>query len=631
MNTQKLSYSNWEYYLILAMTMVAPLIYYRGFRQLFALPKFGIFYFLLVIICGIAITKYLSLSTLIIYGDRKVFLLLTAAILLALISFALSIHRHTSLFGTYGRYEGLVTLVGYFIIFFIVSQIDWTRNNRLAYFTNAFIATASLASLIGILEAVGFTFTSGLNIGISQTATRASSTFGNPVFLGIYLAMSLPLIFMEIINDNNRKLLRKAILYTSLLVVSSALLLSASRSAWLGVLIGIIVIIILSPPKIRRLILINFLILNIIFSGFLVFTIRTPGETNISHRLVSLLKLGSEDLARVEMWKIGSRIIIDRPFFGSGPDTTGLIFPKYINKNYVLAAGSIRAENNIHNYPMELGITLGLPIVLILLSLIILILKNWFKQSSDVRALGLVGAVIAYIVAINFNPNTLAIGTAFWVMLGIISSVAAFKSNKRAMTINWNNKNIRFRQLLIGLVIISLMLSLLQIMVFFAADYSFNNGDIYLGSGLFEQAYQSFQRAAELNPHVNDYWDYQEIALIKLRQTGDVRVNQEISVLKKAISLNNYRWSNYIRLANAYIVASSYNNKTAYLIAAENALQKATALKPFSPISSYLQSYVFIERSQFNKGKQALNRSLELEPTYKPALELQERLNNAIK
>src|SRR5439155_16311574 len=94
---------------------------------------------------------------------------------------------------------------------------------------------AILQSAFGLLG--GGYFTTGNNV------IRPDVTLANPDFLGIFLAMLLPVAFAKLVS---RRPIASRVLAANLVVVLSfGLLATFTRAAWIGAVIGTVVVLVL--------------------------------------------------------------------------------------------------------------------------------------------------------------------------------------------------------------------------------------------------------------------------------------------------------------------------------------------------------------------------------------------------
>ncbi|MBI4743366.1 MAG: hypothetical protein HY776_00825, partial [Actinobacteria bacterium] len=163
----------------------------------------------------------------------------------AAISTFLSVDFIKSFFGDYRRFEGLITFVNYAAIFFItVNFIKSKKQVDLLLIGWSF--SALVISIYGIIQHFGFDWIEWENT--SFEVFRSFSTLGNPVKLGIYLALTFPLVLYLFLRTNSFYLRFFAIVDLSLIAVT--LLFTYSRGGWLGFVVSIIFIGAFIPRKI---------------------------------------------------------------------------------------------------------------------------------------------------------------------------------------------------------------------------------------------------------------------------------------------------------------------------------------------------------------------------------------------
>jgi len=175
-----------------------------------------------------------------------------------------------------------------------------------------------------------------------------------------------------------------------------ALLLTYTRSAWIGLIIAACIILFFYKPKI--------LILMPVVVALCYFL----SPSSIRERALSIFSLNSpSNVERLEYARAGWMIIKEFPLFGTGPDTVDMVFqnPKYeLSKD---ARRNVHLHNNITQIAAERGILTLLVwvifIVWVFLSLIKL-LKN--KDPSVIPlAVAAIASLFALMVAGLFEYN----------------------------------------------------------------------------------------------------------------------------------------------------------------------------------------------------------------------------------
>ena len=142
------------------------------------------------------------------------------------------------------------------------------------------------------------------------------------------------------------------------------LILTQTRSAWIGTAVAASVILFLYKPK--TIILIP-VILGLIF---------LVSPKNVKQRVQSIFSLkDSSNVHRIEYAKVGLKIMKAKPFFGTGPDTVDMEFQ--LDK-YGL---SEEAKQNVHlhNNIFQIGAERGIPALLAWLSFLLVAFIDLIK------------------------------------------------------------------------------------------------------------------------------------------------------------------------------------------------------------------------------------------------------------
>jgi len=190
---------------------------------------------------------------------------------------------------------------------------------------------------------------------------------------------------------------RQRLFWAAGLVLSSiALILTLTRSGWIGLAVALCVSLLLWKPKT--------LILVPVLAGLVFFVSPKP----VKDRALSIFSLREfSNMARVEYIRAGIKIIKDFPWLGTGPDTVDMVFqnPKYgLEESY---KRNVHLHNNIIQIAAERGIATLLAwltfVVTAFVSLARLVKKR--AKGLSAPAAGALAALAAFIAAGFFEYN----------------------------------------------------------------------------------------------------------------------------------------------------------------------------------------------------------------------------------
>jgi len=182
-------------------------------------------------------------------------------------------------------------------------------------------------------------------------------------------------------------------------LAAAALVMTLTRSGWIGLAVGLSIILLLWKPKT--------LILVPVLAG-LVFIVST--ET-VKKRALSIFSLrGASNRERVQYFNAGIKIIGDYPLFGTGPDTVDMVFqnPKY-------GLGEIAKRNvHLHNNFIQIAAERGIVALAAWAAFIVWAFAQLLKLVTnkanpkslpDPLAAGGLAALAAFVVAGLFEYN----------------------------------------------------------------------------------------------------------------------------------------------------------------------------------------------------------------------------------
>ena len=302
----------------------------------------------------------------------------------------------------------------YIAIYFII-KYEMKSKKALTKVINSYIFSCLLVSVFGIVQY----FT---KIGLDEkfiykgnysVSLRITSTIGNSNSLGAFLIIALfPLIMISIYEKSKFK---KAFYIITTLTSITTIVLSFSRNAWIGLILGLILLVIMYNYRLI------FLLIATGGGALLVPSVR--------RRLFDFKTIGSD--GRVSLWKIAGKMIKDHPIRGVGNGNYYTLFGKYGKKypelwynNHV----NFPSHNSYLKVQSELGIVGIVSFVLLLLSIVIK-MKQFATRVTDkfykYFYTGFFVSVIVFLI-MNVSDNFLFVPKVcsyFWILVAIAQSI----------------------------------------------------------------------------------------------------------------------------------------------------------------------------------------------------------------
>ena len=353
--------------------------------------------------------------------DKKDYVILAFAVLV-FISTMLSSKVKISIIGEINRYEGMLAFYTYILIYFCAKKFLKYKDNKTLL--NVLYGVYISISILGILQYYIKLPTNDLYPIFNK---GACGTFGNTNFMGSFISMGIPIFIITYIIKGDK------ISFITSLLVFFCLIACRARSGWVAFgIFSIILLIYLIKNKNKKLFK-RAVILVVCF--IMIFMLLYLPEKSIVKQKINQVKndvtiaktkglndkLGS---SRIQVWKIVIELIEKYPIFGVGTDNLKKGIADNLTEtsiNFILRAKV--SIDKAHNEYLHIAVTLGIPALVIYLTLLCMIvfpkLKNILKQEKTFIILS---AIISYLVQAFFNISTIGVAPLFWLSLGLLDN-----------------------------------------------------------------------------------------------------------------------------------------------------------------------------------------------------------------
>ncbi|MFQ5400676.1 MAG: tetratricopeptide repeat protein [Anaerolineae bacterium] len=401
----------------LLLALLVPLWLNLWGQRPFELPKIMLARTLVWLLAGLVLAQYF-LSHRSLRRDLQVNPLLGAVGVLALVivsTTATAVNWRLSLWGSYERGQGAVTLLTYLLLFVLAA-------NQLRPFPRARQLATTMAMAAGPL--ILFSLAQGMGwrpFGlVSDARSPLFATLGRANFLGAYLAILTPLTLALsfIARRRTLRLAWLALLAGELAVVG----LTLARGAWLAAAVALASFALLQwGGRLRR------RWRALAWSGVGLLFLSGP---------LAVLWLGQyqrgSPAARLTIWQGVIELMRGRPLLGYGADALGVMFHRVYPPQIVYYQGRDFFVDRAHNLFLDWGATAGIPgllaFSLVLISFVIVVVQALRRpQSPQQRALlvAVLAAILGHtannLVSFDVTPTA----TAVWLLMGLGVALSA--------------------------------------------------------------------------------------------------------------------------------------------------------------------------------------------------------------
>ncbi len=327
---------------------------------------------------------------------------------LGVFSFLFSVDKVQSL-------TGILLLVA-FLFFFLTGK--YIVRDKWAVL-RLFLYSLSFINIFGIIQwifKIEFTYSAGpIFINIVMPGGRISSLTANPNMLGLLACLSflMALGLFAVAKDR----LQKGIYLGLGMVALATLLLTQSRGALVGVVVGSLCILLLMRKKELLLVMLVGVFIILLIPGTLERLTHT-GKTEAGY-----------DISRKMIWESSLQMIKERPMAGFGPMTFAKVYPSH----KIVPPGQEHLFENLHdphNVFLRLAVEWGVPFaVLFLGGILVLALSALIIRFGEINIL-LFSCIVSFMtIGLFDDPLFIAqLSSAFWLLLGLLNHKGVSKS-----------------------------------------------------------------------------------------------------------------------------------------------------------------------------------------------------------
>jgi O-antigen ligase len=376
----------------------------------FVLPKLLLARLLVMVLAVVLVAGWLRQGA-ITWKRTALDLPLLAFVGSAVLSTIFALNRNLAIFGTYSRWEGLLTITTYALLFWLAVQLISGEGDA-GWLTWSLLFSGYLIAAVAVLQSAFGVLGGGYFQGSNYI--RADATMAHPDFLGIFLAMLLPLAFAQLIRRQSG--LTRLLAANLVIVLSLGLVATFTRAAWIGAVVGLAVVLALRGGRFRVVPVVAFPAVLVIAFGALALVVAArptglpSGVANIYARIVSIPDLNQGSTAeRLAVWKDTPALIAARPILGWGPGSFGLVYPQFqtANRNATLF-------DFPHEEALDVLAAQGVVGFVAYLWILLAFVRAFWARRLQPGAVALFAGWVAYQVSMQVDFSYLPTAVPFW-------------------------------------------------------------------------------------------------------------------------------------------------------------------------------------------------------------------------
>jgi O-antigen ligase len=351
----------------------------------------------------------------------------------AILATVASVNPRVSLWGSYERQQGLLTL-GAYLGLFAFTAANLRARAQIRRLMAAIAWGSAPVVVYGLVQAAG----ADPMDWRTDAASPVLSTIGRANFLGSYLGIVIPLTVGRMLLARRRRP------YVLLLIGQAVCLaLTQARGAWIGlgaaVVVGLVAWALATRDRRPALAALLLLLLAAALiallnlpDGPLTALARVPGLD----RLAALARTDEgSTAARLTIWRATLDLVAARPWLGYGPETMRPVFARIFPPQLVYYQGRHTAVDRAHNLWLDLGMSIGLAGIAAFAALLagfVWLAWRGLREKHDhwqrIIWVTLAASAAGHLVDLQFSFDVTTSATVFWLALALAAAADRARS-----------------------------------------------------------------------------------------------------------------------------------------------------------------------------------------------------------
>ncbi len=608
------------------LTALIPLVIWKDFLSPFHFGKVLVFRSLVEVLGA----GYLVL----ILKDRsylpridKVFWALFLFVLAFSLTTLTSVLKYPSFWGTLERMGGLWTFWHYFIFFIILISV-LTKKEHWQKLLDLTIFVGVLSAFYGFGQKTDISFFVG-----SGGRERIFGTIGNAALFAGYQLFTVFLSLTAYLNPQISQNRKTSYLF-AFVVTSLAVFMTVVRGSVLGYGVGLIVFAFLwMRHKKSR---VGKLVLNSLFGAafaFLLFSILFGGSSFVKDsrylsRITDLSINSPTTQTRFWAWQAGLKGWVESPktiFLGWGPENFNVPFSKNFNPKFFVGSGSETLFDRAHNMFVEVLVTMGLLGFLVYINTFVAMFSSLWKllKNNDfaIYGMGLISAIIAYIIHNFFIFDTSANLVVFFTIAGFISYLNSYYQKETTSIQPTRINQPLVNSVAMVLIILTAVLIYKTNILPAEANYATTRAIVRGWAGDFNGALEKYKEA--LSYDVPGKYEFRHRFAQYLVGVGGPSVKEkpvrdayELALIEinKNIKENSIDNLPYLYASRLNIILGKDDPKSPYNDKALEYSMKALEISPTFVRTYYEIAQAYLSKKDYPKAIEIFQKSLDLNP-----------------
>lgn len=494
----------------------------------------------------------------------------------AIVSTFLSISPRTSWRGAYESHGGLMTILGYVVLFFAARRLGGGRR-----LLAGVVLAAAVAAGYALVQAAGLDPVGWDGISVFGNQVRPFATMGHANIVGAYFALSLPLVAYFVYRSvQRRRWALVGVLAVTGGAIGLALVLTLSRAAWLAA--GCAGLLLLGGWLCGRAWrAVGIMAVVVLLGGGVAATayeeqwLPGPLKTALGERLHHL----DDGIGRRDIWQAGLEIYRDHWATGCGLDTFRLAFGAKRTAALWDKEGD-GTPTKAHNEAIQIlatqGTLGGVALLVLVLGLGWATVQAWRHAEDRVLVASLAATCVAFGVTNFFGFMAIPTASLFAVCAGLLSRLSRPPNTEQQPANMGGGWRLWAAPCLASATLVVAYVGVMEPLL---ANMACRNGDLAKG----DAAVSCYLRATKLDTGCDFYWGrLAEAARLEALQTGSEEdaglVRPALERTIKLVPVDAYHHANLGRFLGQML---SFDPSLGQAAIAE--WQRAVALDPNNP------------------------------------------------